>query len=245
MKYETEAFKIAVCDDELVCAREMENLICQCCEELQVLYEVKIYGSGQKLLNVTEETDLLFLDVEMKGIDGLQVKDELRQSDLVKKIVFVTSHAEYMQAAFGMKVIGFECKPVTKEMIQKWITVAMEELDSGWVTYQTQDGTYTASENEIRYLEADKDYVKLYLSGNENPVLLTVSMKQCERTFDTKRFLRVHKSYLVNMQFVQKINGNEIRLNGQERTIPIGRTYKNQAKERYEQYLKSVMRRRA
>ena len=245
MNYEKQKFRIAVCDDDLAYAQSMENLIIQCCEKMQILYEVKIYYSGEELLNAAEETDLLFLDVKMNGIDGIQVKDELRQNDLIKKIVFVTGHAEYMQTAFGIKVIGFECKPIREEIIKKWISVAMEELQSGWVTILADDKEITIGENKIHYLEAVKDYVRLYQTGNKNTILFASSMKQCEKTLNQELFIRVHKSYIVNMQFIKRINGNAIMLYGYETAIPIGRTYKNLVKERYQQYLKSVMKRRA
>lgn len=245
MNYEKQTFRIAVCDDDLAYAHSMENLIIQCCEKMKILYEVKIYCSGEELLNAAEETDLLFLDVEMNGIDGIQVKDELRQSDLVKKIVFVTNYAEYMQTAFGIKVIGFECKPVREEIIKKWISVAMEELGSGCLTVQTDGKEITISENKIYYLEAVKDYVRLHKMGNKNAILFASSMKQCEKTLTQELFIRVHKSYIVNMQFIKKINGNAILLYGYETPIPIGRTYKNLVRERYQTYLKLVMRRRA
>lgn len=244
MRYEFETFHIALCDDERECTVAMEKLIHECCKELKIKYEVNAYGSGEELLSSGIETDLLFLDVKMEGMDGLQVKDELRRSHLVKKIVFITSYAECMQTAFGLKVIGFECKPVSKEIIKKWIMIALEELDSSWLTIPAMNEFLKISENEICYLKADRDYVKLYRTKSENPVFLTTSMKKCEQLFHTDIFLRVHKSYIVNMQFIQKINGNEIKLCQPQITIPVGRTYKKQVQERYNQYLKYLARRR-
>lgn len=244
MIYETELFHIAICDDDREYTMAMEILIHQCCEELNIRYKVDSYDSGEELLDSGMEIDLLFLDVKMEGMNGLQVKDELRRSHMVNKIVFITNYMECMQTAFGMKVIGFECKPVSRKIIKKWIMIALEEQDCIWLTVPAMNESLKISENEICYLKADRDYVKLYRTKSETPVFLAASMKKCEQLFHTDIFLRVHKSYIVNMQFIQKINGNEIKLCQPQTTIPVGRTYKKQVQDRYNQYLKYLARRR-
>lgn len=244
MKYKREKFRIAVCDDNFLYTESVKSIIQQSFKELQLSGEVNIYHSGEEMLNTDKETDLLFLDVEMDGMNGLQIKNKLRKNYRFKKIVFITCHGEYMQAAFGMKVIGFEEKPVTKEVVKKWISVTMEELDGDRIICQTSDREYEIKESSILYLKAEKDYTKLYCEG-DSPLLLNSSLKHWENnTLSSKQFIRVHKSFIVNMQFIKKITGSGLPLENQTIVIPVVRTYKKQVTEKYEQFLKTIMRRR-
>ena len=103
--------RIAVCDDQVI---YREELIKQC---KTILNENTYYGcfdSGECLLHAEEEFDLLFLDIEMTGMDGIQVKDILEQKQSSMKIIFLTSHEERMIEAFGNHVIGFLKKPIQR-----------------------------------------------------------------------------------------------------------------------------------
>lgn len=102
--------KIAICDDQKI---YRDDILAHCkrllCEEGSVY---KVYTSGEELLTSGEMFDFLFLDIEMTGMDGIQVKELLEQQSIQGKIIFLTSHEERMREAFGANVIGFLRKPV-------------------------------------------------------------------------------------------------------------------------------------
>ena len=118
-------FTIAVCDD----SSNVREFIKDCADvffgEKGFRYTVMFYRSGDDLLEklATKELtiNLLFLDIEMPGTDGIKVKEALEENKFVEKIIFVTSHTETMQLAFGMKVVGFLGKPLDAAQVTGWI----------------------------------------------------------------------------------------------------------------------------
>lgn len=117
-------FNIGICDDMKEEAENIKNL----CEEFFMKSEWNssfiLFSDGEEVLNYDgERIDLLFLDIEMKEKDGIEVLRELEHSKIVWKVVFVSRHQESVFDAFGIKTLGFEKKPVKYEKIEKWLKV--------------------------------------------------------------------------------------------------------------------------
>ena len=101
----------------------------------------------------------MFLDVEMDGITGIELKDEIERTDRVWRIVFVTSHEEVIGQAFGLKTMGFARKPIEAVTAEKWISIAVEEQEANKVfRFTTEKGDLYIRENEILYLESEGNY---------------------------------------------------------------------------------------
>ena len=121
-------FVVGICDDE---AGEREKIQSFCEQYFRESGQKGVYvsfSSGEEVFAYAgKRMHLLFLDVEMEEIDGLQVLRELEQSDLVWRVVFVTSHQETVFGSFGIKTLGFEKKPVGYDNIEKWLQIAIRE----------------------------------------------------------------------------------------------------------------------
>lgn len=160
-------------------------------------------------------------------------KSRLCTWENVKRIVIVTDCRESIKSVFGINVVGFETKLPEEKCIKKWLDVVQKEMESNQISYRAGYQLYTVPKNEIIYAEADRDYIKLYKSGQSAPDTILKSLKLLEEQLDSSCFARVHKSYLVNMQYIIEVGGNKIFLSGQENAVPIGRKYKKQFMERY------------
>ena len=239
---------IGICDDSLKCIDELEGLVHKCCTEMQIEHTVIRFSSGVELLEFCSvpkrELHLLFLDIEMPDIDGIQIKEELAYTNCVKKILFVTSHDESMQMAFGMKVIGFEKKPISGERVKKWITIVLEELMCGFITYKMDNQVHQLGINQIQYMQSAGDYSYIYQTGEMEPILVTGNLKKWEKQLEHNDFMRVHKAYIVNLSFVQRLQGGCIHLFDREQPISVGRAYDKRVKEQYEEYVTQTIRRR-
>lgn len=184
----------------------------------------------------------MFLDVEMDGITGIELKDEIERTDRVWRIVFVTSHEEVIGQAFGLKTMGFARKPIEAVMAEKWISIAVEEQEANKVfRFTTEKGDLYIRENEILYLESEGNYS--YVQTPKEKKIVCESLKKCEEIVANRDCIRVHKSYLVNMQEIKEVSIAQITIkNGA--TIPIGRTYRDEVKKKYHSYLRAVALRR-
>lgn len=243
---EKKKLRIAICDDSKECIDVINGHIRQYFAPLNIGYEIYHYMSGKDLLEDCKkqkilETELLFLDVEMPEISGLEVKQRLGSQDKIKRIVFCTSHNEVMRDAFGVKVAGFMTKPVKYEDISKWIDIVRKEnrmeID---IAYENGKSMSYINLTEIEHIEADKDYTLLYRCNSQDKERVTQGMKYWEDRLPKGQIVRIHKSYFVNLEQIAEIGDKVVLDSG--KSLPIGRKYKKELIENYQDFIWNKMR---
>ena len=180
-------------------------------EAFEVLHHVKI--------------DLLFLDIKMPGLNGIDFIKSLKNPPAV---IFTTAFSEYAVASYELEAVDYLLKPITLERFNKSLdkffklqpAVIKEEKD---YTYFKVSGKLVKVEHaNILYAQSIKDYIMLYtISGN---LIVHMTMKYLGELLPEDKFIRVHRSYLVNQSHINMIGKNQIQLNDTE--IPIGEHYK-------------------
>lgn len=184
------------------------------------------------LMNTT--VDLIFLDIEMPILSGFDLLDDLTHKP---QIIFVTGKTKYAFKAFNYDAVDYLRKPISKERflnaVHKAITNYRLKNDDG---FDDEDFIFVKSNlkkrkvflNELRYIEALGDYVKLVTEHDALVVLST--MKAFEKLLPENRFLRIHKSYIINLDKVEKYNSKFIELEDDEQ-LPLSRNRKTQLVE--------------
>ena len=223
--------RIAICDD-IDIYREDVKAFCQKYfgNDLEC---VNCFSSGEDLLNTKEAFDLLFLDIEMPGVDGISVKNhyEMAQKDVL--IIFLTSHKERIREAFGKNVFAFLDKPIEWDVFVKTMDKVCMYFRPKTVGIESCGKMYAFVIDEIRYIEARDKYSCVVTEKEE--VLIRKSMKDWEELLGLEEFCRINRSYLVNFRL---FNGksNEIRLKG-DKCVVLSRKNRKQTFELYKQYL--------
>lgn len=181
-----------------------------------------------KLGIATNPIDLIFLDIEMPILSGFDLLDDLTHKP---QIIFVTGKTKYAFKAFDYDAVDYLRKPISKERflnaVHKAITNYKLKNDDG---FDEEDFIFVKSNlkkrkvflNELRYIEALGDYVKLVTDHDALVVLST--MKAFETLLPPERFLRIHKSYIVNLEKVEKYNSKIIELDKER--LPLSRNRK-------------------
>ena len=242
-------FSVAVCDDDMEFVKQINAMIAAYFQNVKNEYEIYNFNSGRRLLEACRNQSipvihLLFLDVEMGSMSGIEVKEQVSQMDIIKRLVFVTVHEEAMPMAFGMKVIGFITKPVSCERIGRWIQAVSEELKNNEIVYKSQNGQRVISDKDILYIKAEGDYTYLFRADSDEPEFTAHTMKYWEGLMKDPAFVRIHKSYLVNLEYVMQKKSSTIILKDKKTVLPIGRKYKKETEESYQSYLLGIIRRR-
>lgn len=209
------------------------------------------FSSGESLINYcdrkSEKIDLLFLDVEMPGLDGIEVKNIISDSNSVCRIVFVTSHNEAMPDAFGYKVVDFLVKPVERSAIERQIDKLLKQILQNKII-RIEDGVEIYLE-DLKYIRSEGNYTLFYLKGSDDYKVTSRQMGIVESELSNLPIIRVHKSYMVNLLEVIEILSDKVILredtNGQDKTIiPVGRKYAKAAKSGFIDFKKMQMRER-
>mgnify|MGYP002625110222 CR=1 FL=1 len=189
---------------------------------------------------------LLFLDIEMSGLNGIEALNILMQEKKIWRIAFVSSHTESIFDTFSIKTIGFIPKPIDEARIDKILNSMMDEFREN-IVIEVQVGNskeYISCE-DIVYLKAEGSYTKIYVNvGNETKEYLSSKkLGEFEKMLDNKIFIRTHKSFIVNAEYVSEVK-KDILLNKLNANIPVGRKYKKDFDDKLKDYRLMRIRRR-
>ena len=177
--------------------------------------------------------DLIFLDINMPEIDGLSFVKSLENKPL---FMFTTAYPDHAVEGFELDAIDYLLKPISYERFEKGVDKAQEyykikqnsdvaesNLESEHFFVKANQKLIKLAYNEIYYVEAFADYVKIFLEDKKVVTLQT--MKNMEKKLPSELFSRVHRSFIVNRNHVQSFSSNACEVNNVK--IPIGKNYKD------------------
>jgi len=200
---------IAICDDDLNVVRQMKKLI-ESYEKVKC--SIKTYSNGEELLNAREQFDVIFLDIDMTGMDGIETAKEIRSYDKNVKIIYVTNFTDYVNLAFSVHAFGYLNKPVIKEKIynqlNEVIAYAKDEKEDTLIEFITDDGIKRLLPKEIYFFEYLNRKVKIKTSTKT--YILKEKMIAVAKFMSQYGFLMPHKSFTVNLFYVKSIKGYDI-----------------------------------
>lgn len=215
---------IGICDDEKVIREKIEKICINVTGEYDADTVVKTYSDGKEVLE--ENFDILILDIEMEDVDGIAVKNyfQSRKKDTI--IIFVTSHNEMMSQAFGVNVMGF----VTKSYLDSQLPVMLESAIKRVMNTVNIEGV---DSRKVCYIEAEHIYNILHLE-NDTEMSVRCSSADLEKMLEGVGFIRVHRTYIINMAYVEHIRDKSVVINGKE--IPVSSRLKSRLKKEYSRY---------
>jgi len=225
-------------DDEPLALNVLVNYI----EQTPELMLVEKFTNPMKALLYlnSNEVDLLFVDIQMPDFSGIQLISELKRKPV---LIFTTAYSEYAVESFKVDAIDYLLKPVDYPDFERAVNKAKD-----WI-YTKRSSTLNIQANkeflfikseykiirinfeDIKYIQGMSEYVKIHLS-NAKPIMSLISMKSLEAQLPESKFMRVHKSYIVNLQKINMIERNEI-VYDDGTVIPVSQQYK----EAFQAYL--------
>ncbi len=239
--------RIGICDDSAETRQAMLRLCQKYCKNNKEGFEYQLFKNGEAVIEycynvATEKIDILFLDIEMDGISGIELKDRVLKQDKIWRIAFVSSHGEQMIHSFGIKTIGFIKKPAgymdIKNILEK---VMLEKNENITISFFSEtDEKKIAYVENIKYIEAQGKYSYIYTEEKNFGI---IKISDLEKQLDGSSVIRVHKSYMVNLEYATLRNG-KLSIRGMDIEIPIGRSYKETVKRSYHEYGEKMARRR-
>lgn len=221
------SLRTIVVDDDMM-ARESLKRFCLKSAELSFLESLEDGHSALKYLE-KEQVDLIFLDVEMPGISGLELIDKL---PYMPQIVITTSNTDYAYDALEYEVTDFLKKPINLVRFQKSVSKVVERqerlnsllsLSAERELYVKSDGKLIRLDyNDILYFENVGDYVKVITTKGNH--IIYGALKTINEKLVYPRFIKVHRSYIVNLDKIVDIEDNSIVIS--DKVIPISRAHK-------------------
>lgn len=234
--------KIAICDDDWHMQQTLRLLIDEIYQDLDML--VDGFTSGEALLAAVQKQSqpyqLILLDIEMRGIDGIETAKRLRKLLPDCYIIFITSHDEFALTGYEVAAFRYLVKPVQPEKLTEAISAVRAEL-SDHITLHVEDGPVEAllRVKDIYYIEAQDKRVRVALK--DTAFSDRRGIDEIERALAGEDFFRVHRSYLINFRYVARLDKNEILLVSGEQ-IPLSRLRKKAFKNAFQTYVSRTAR---
>lgn len=212
-----------IVDDDIMARTSLQML----CEQIEDLEVVKVFDNGVDVVEWLKDNhvDLILLDIEMPNLTGM---DLVRTQENLPQIIFITGYREYAVEAFEHQVTDFVPKPVTAERLQKAISRAMDIHETNRKPgvseiYIRESGRFTRINlDHIFYLESLGDYVRIVTDDRVH--VLHSTLKSLDNKLKEADFMKVHRSYIVNVSKIMDIKDGNILMKG--KSIPISRNNK-------------------
>jgi DNA-binding LytR/AlgR family response regulator len=200
------SMRIGICDDEMILRDKMYLISEETASKESIEAEFVFFSNGDEAYE-DDTLDILLLDIEMPGMDGIQVKERYQMDGRNTIIIFVTVHPELCMEAFGINVIGF----VEKDQIEISLPKTLSKIFRMMNQYVVL-GNGINSRN-IVYIKSDYHYANLYLKSGEHFIERN-SLGNLEKELGAVGFFRVNRTYLVNLGYVEKMENNVITIAG-------------------------------
>ena len=228
---------IAVDDEKLVLDLLVDNI-----SQVPYLQLVKACKNAIEATSVlqNEKIDLIFLDIQMPKLSGLQFIQTLQQPPM---IILITAYEKYALEGYNLNVVDYLLKPVSFERFLKACNKAKELFDLknarqpgldkyGLQSEQAHDHIFVNVEytlvkilfSDILFIEGLKDYIKIHLASTSKPVLTKMTLKAMEEKLPADKFCRIHKSYIINADHISIIKRDLVTIGNHE--IPVSDFYK-------------------
>lgn len=225
--------QIAICDDETAQCSLLESYVREWERLRRQEADIALVGNGEQLLFHWEERrrDILLLDIDMPGGDGLSLARRLRSQGEDVQIVFVTGLAEYALEGYDVDAVSYLIKPVEKERLFACLDKALARCgrEAPTLLLDTPGGMARVRVRDICYLESDAHDTWVHCAGEKEPVRCRAGIRQVEERLEQQgesffelHFFKIHRSYLVNLAYVNRIERKEAVMDSGE-ALPVAR----------------------
>jgi two-component system LytT family response regulator len=212
--------KAIIVDDEPHCCKTLSLLLSRYCPEVEV---TGIYHNGVAALQAIKAStpDLIFLDVEMPRMNGFEMLEQLPSINF--HLIFTTSYDQYALKAFRFSAVDYLLKPVDRGELQKAVQKVLKQTEKlvaeqihillqkanhpanahNKIALPTMEGLQMIAIDTILYCESDDNYTRVILK-NTKKIVVSRTLKEIEEMLEDHSFIRVHRSYLVNINEIEK-----------------------------------------
>ncbi len=215
-------------DDDPIATKVIELL----CDDLDYLTLEKTFNQAPSALNYLDQypADLLFLDINMPDINGIELYRRIQQDTMV---IFTTVHLEYAIEGFNLSAVDYLLKPYTEERFLQAVNKAREYYNFRNSLPEENKHLFVRADyslikiniTHILFIEGLDDYLKIHIQ-NQKPVVTRMTMKGILEKLPSKEFIRIHRSYIVPLKRIEQVRNKVVHIAGHE--ITLGSSYEKE-----------------
>ena len=226
--------KIGICDDFPEAVETLSDIVSNCLEKKEYAYKIEKFYNGTDILAVIQQMDIVFLDIEMPGTDGIETGARMQKSNADCKIIMATSRADRFKEAFRINAFRFVTKPFDSEEI----ALVLDETLNSMLGIETVELylnriPYNVQQKDILYVKAYESYVGVFVK-NRGMMRKDMSLTKIMSLLDSRIFYRADRKYAVNLSFIEDYRRGVIKITDIEIKVPRGK--KKDFEKEYEEF---------
>ncbi|MCF8460023.1 MAG: LytTR family DNA-binding domain-containing protein [Flavobacteriales bacterium] len=196
--------QVGIIEDEFLARETLQAFLLRHCENVEVIFMASELESGVAAIK-KHQPDAVFLDIEMPGQSGMEIRELLGDMP-APHIIFTTAYANYAVDAFGLEALDYLLKPIDIAKLRRAVARIEEQKTKTpeKLSIPCSNGQRMIEPSTIEFLEAEGSYTNVNLCDGTN-ILVSRKLGDIEEQLSAKNFLRVHRSYLVNLDQIQSI----------------------------------------
>ncbi|MBP5597088.1 MAG: response regulator transcription factor [Pseudobutyrivibrio sp.] len=210
--------RIAICDDDISFTSKLEDIISRECAKNGKKTEIDVFFDGETLVKSIENGhrySMIFLDIEMKRMNGIAAARRIRQLDRYTLIIYISSYDDYLKELFEVEPFRFISKPIQLEQLQRYCAEAIKKIEgmNNLFVYNYNKEEYSVPIKEIVYFESNKRLIDIHMNdGTVRSFYGKLNNIEKEIQKINKHFIRIHQSFLVNYSYIKSMTYSEVAL---------------------------------
>lgn len=223
--------RIAIVDDEKSVVDFIFKLVSGYCEYKKLTYKIYTYFDGVELINSKVKFDIIFLDVEMRVMNGIETAQHIRKKDVNVSIVYMTSYTDYWRRAYKVHAFDFIVKPVDKnsiDLVMDDFLLTVYNQNTARVSFNSSKGLVLLNMNEIRYFYI-RDKKKLEISTTlKGDFIIKENLGDVYEKLDKDQFYMPHRCCIVNLEFVKSVTSDRLIILDNGDYLPLSQRKKDE-----------------
>ncbi len=237
--------QIGICDDSIIDRNRILNELNSILKRLDVDCEIHLYNSGNEFLQSADDMsvlDILLLDIDMPGLDGIHVAEHLYNENQLTNVIFVTNHEELVFEAIHYSPFRFIRKNEIENELEEAIIAVLKKIKDEVLLYEfgSSQDTVKIPIKDVLYLESHGHYIHIHTIDDKEHIIRG-KISDYDNRISGLGFVRIHLGYLVNIRCIYSITSKEVTLDNGE-ILPISRKNVDIIKEKHANYMRRFVR---
>lgn len=214
--------KFAIVENESLHAENLQKLLQRWSREHQTMLDIELFPSGEVFLSSRVDSfDLVFMDIQLDGVDGIAAAHQIREQGFEGQLVFLTAFSEYVFDGYEVQALNYLLKPVSYDRVAKCIDYVVRKLYDDHYTFRDHESVIQIAYSRIIYFSSANHYTQIITTEGTFRQMGSI---QSVFSHLPSRFLFCHRTVIVNMEHVARLKGRDLILSNNA-TVPVSLTY--------------------
>lgn len=224
---------IGICDDEMFYVERISSMVTAYLEQREITYNIFCFYSGEGLLNSKQPLDLIFLDVKLGAIDGIETAKQIRRMNAETLIIFVSAYVECATEGYEVSAFRYLLKDSLDRLFNGCMDAVIQIMDARkkFIEVKQKGVPIQIRLQGIIYVESFYKKLEIH-TEHEGQIEVYDTMKAMEIMLPQSSFLKIHRSYIVQMRYIEKLGGYKALLRNSE-SLTVSKSYYNKILDKY------------